>query len=494
MSSHNDDQNFSSVRNEELIPPGSARAREVSGKRYMLLVAASFLVVLSGLIGVLFFLPGEDAIERSSGPEAVVQSEQPEAIEPDPPLDSSRPVAVAARESFLALQIEAESGNISRWGGDEYRAVDETFAEGDALFQDENFTAASEIYQRTSAMLQTLIDSQEQRLRSAVQAGQDFLENRQFAEARDRFNQALAIEPADEEARDGLKRADSAMAAQVYYQEALTLEENNRLEEAVARLKLALELDGSHETAAKRLQSLEIRIGESIFSAEMNVLLSALDRQDFATANRSLKTLKSLGIRSEQVEQAETLIAEKQTQVLIEQLRVQASAFEDSEQWQQALEWYDRILTIVPDALFAVTGKKQAERRVQLQRALDEAIGRPERLQEHEQRSAGRQLLDYAVQIDPRGPELAARINALETLITAAEAPVPVTLESDNQTDVVIYPVARVGAFLSHRLSLLPGTYTVVGSRTGYRDVRKQVTIEAGDTAYRIDIRCEEPI
>ena len=58
----------------------------------------------------------------------------------------------------------------------------------------------------------------------------------------------------------------------------------------------------------------------------------------------------------------------------------------------------------------------------------------------------------------------------------------------------MIYHVGRIGAFFSHRIVLEPGTYVVVGSKPGYRDVRKEVTIAADGGAYRLDIRCEEPI
>jgi hypothetical protein len=43
-------------------------------------------------------------------------------------------------------------------------------------------------------------------------------------------------------------------------------------------------------------------------------------------------------------------------------------------------------------------------------------------------------------------------------------------------------------------LSLRPGTYTVVGTRDGYQDVRKQFTIKSGQKPARIAIQCEVKI
>ena len=82
----------------------------------------------------------------------------------------------------------------------------------------------------------------------------------------------------------------------------------------------------------------------------------------------------------------------------------------------------------------------------------------------------------------------------VERLIAGAEKPVRVALASDNQTEVTIYRVGRLGAFEHKDMELLPGRYTVVGVRPGYRDVRRELTLLPGSAAPTLVIRCEEPI
>ena len=67
------------------------------------------------------------------------------------------------------------------------------------------------------------------------------------------------------------------------------------------------------------------------------------------------------------------------------------------------------------------------------------------------------------------------------------EIKIAVDLQSDLQTDVVVYRVGKLGSFETHRLELHPGTYTVVGTRDGYRDVRKRFTLRAGESPERSD-------
>ena len=89
---------------------------------------------------------------------------------------------------------------------------------------------------------------------------------------------------------------------------------------------------------------------------------------------------------------------------------------------------------------------------------------------------------------------LAAAARELERLAAAAQAPVRLRLESDGLTDVVIYRVGQYGAFSTRDVELLPGRYTVVGTRNGYRDVRREVVLPPGAPAAAVVVRCEEPI
>jgi len=61
-------------------------------------------------------------------------------------------------------------------------------------------------------------------------------------------------------------------------------------------------------------------------------------------------------------------------------------------------------------------------------------------------------------------------------------------------TTVKIFHVGVLGQFTSQQLELRPGTYTVVGSRPGYRDVRQTLTVKPGPQQQAVDIRCEESV
>ena len=92
------------------------------------------------------------------------------------------------------------------------------------------------------------------------------------------------------------------------------------------------------------------------------------------------------------------------------------------------------------------------------------------------------------------GPQLTSRIVELQRLLDRAGTRMRVVLESDRMTEVTVYKVGRLGRFERHALELRPGTYTVVGSRQGYRDVRLRLVVEPSGAPAPLSVRCTEEI
>ena len=99
-------------------------------------------------------------------------------------------------------------------------------------------------------------------------------------------------------------------------------------------------------------------------------------------------------------------------------------------------------------------------------------------------------LIEEAEKLEQRGPHLNARLNELKTLVDLAGTPVKVMIESDNLTEIAVYKVGKLGKFTTRELSLRPGTYTMVGSRSGYQDVRLKITVKPGQKSLRVSIIC----
>jgi tetratricopeptide (TPR) repeat protein len=222
--------------------------------------------------------------------------------------------------------------------------------------------------------------------------------------------------------------------------------------------------------------------------------LSALASRDYARAQAAFQ--RALGIRPGAPEAQDGLaqVARAQGDVGIATQLAAAERAEAEERWQAALESYRRALAIDANLLAAQQGAARAEPRAALEAELNGFAARPDRLFSTEVRAAARSTLQRARSIAPAGPVLQKQMATVERLVAAAEVPVAVALTSDNQTIVTIYRIGRIGMFEHKDMELLPGRYTIVGTRSGYRDVRRELMVMPGQTPPPVAIQCEEPI
>ena len=140
---------------------------------------------------------------------------------------------------------------------------------------------------------------------------------------------------------------------------------------------------------------------------------------------------------------------------------------------------------------FAGQGTARAQDDIRLNKRIRFFLEKPGALEADRQLQNALALLDETGGFKVRGPRLNARIEQLKALVETAQTPVRLTIESDNNTEVAVYKIGKFGRFTVHELFLRPGTYTVVGSRDGYQDVRKILRVESGQQPQRISVICK---
>jgi hypothetical protein len=131
---------------------------------------------------------------------------------------------------------------------------------------------------------------------------------------------------------------------------------------------------------------------------------------------------------------------------------------------------------------------------LQMSNSLEKYIKSPLSLNDPDALKDAKQLLYRSSMVSDPGKVLAKQITALSAHIKLARVLVEVELQSDRLTDIVVYKVRHLGKLKSTRLELYPGVYTVVGKRKGYRDVRKEITLLAGQNTTPVFVQCTEKI
>jgi len=174
--------------------------------------------------------------------------------------------------------------------------------------------------------------------------------------------------------------------------------------------------------------------------------------------------------------------------------RERAAAHEEQERWSEAVAEYAAVLALDPTIRFAQEGQAHAMTRRDLGEQLAAHIAHADRLSSDMVLEDAGSVLSEAQTIARPGPILDRQMERLAAQIRIAETTIRVVLLSDAETEVLVFKVGRLGAFERRTLDLRPGSYTVVGTRAGYRDVRRILKVAPGRTEISLTVRCKEKI
>ncbi len=403
---------------------------------------------------------------------------------------SEKEAADKALAAFLKLEKKLEEKGVAEWGGEEYEEMTTFSREADALLMDNAFLAASAKYVQAEKKAGDLLNNAESVFQRLVEEGGKALEAGDSSAARQKLRTALMIEPSNGPALKNLERAEKFDAVRRLIESAKKHEKNNRFAFAHADYKEALKLDPESEEAQKGLNRANEWIVDEQFQRLMSNGLTAYHKGDYQSARKQLLKAKSFRPDSREVQNALVQVDAAIRLAKIEKLQRKAMTAEQTEDWEQALKSYLAVLKIDSNIGFAEKGKGRVLERIRMTKRIGFFLQNPDAMESSQQLQNAIRVIETAETLQPKGPHLRAQLNELKVRVDAARTPVKVMIESDDLTEVAVYKVGKLGKFNTRELSLRPGTYTVVGSRNGYQDVRLKITVKPGQKSLRVSIIC----
>jgi len=478
----------------ELRPPGSRpEAVAAAAATHWGLWLALAAVAILGLL-VIFALPQVVPEQRSDADKHTPAAQRPEQAGSISDSILARTEAEKTLQGFLHLRAKLELGRAAGWGEPAWSQSAALATAGDRLFGERSFSDAAQSYAEAVRMLEDLQQSRDERLAAALAAADSALQSDDSRTAREQFELALLIEPEQQQAQAGLARAqvrDDVLATMHRGRDA---EARGDLESARRAYLQAVQLDGDYPAASAALAQVEQQLTDTAFRAAMSGALTALDSGRLDDAESALQQAASLNPDDAAVQNARQRLLRARQEARLGALRREAAASARAEDWSTTVRLYRQALKVDAAAGFARDGLTQAQERLRLHQQFDHYLADASRLYSAEPLANAKQLLSVAGQAPASEPRLARKIATLRQEVTRAQTPVDISLQSDGETEVLIYHVGRLGRFLDKQLELRPGTYTVVGSRPGYRDVRRVIRIEPGSKPTTLRIACEEAI
>ena len=401
---------------------------------------------------------------------------------------------LADKHNELGKRVtELDSRAAALWGGADFAAVRKSLDDIGGLLKRRKFADA----EAPLATLEKTLTEIEARVPAALAAqlseGKRALIAGEFENARQAYETALKIESANQEATDGLAKVAAASGVLPTLVDAENAENAKQLTKAQALFADVLKRNPGNTTATEGLARVNRAIGEDAFNAQLGAGLAALNAGRLAEARSHLEAARRLRPDSSEVGAALQRVGDTGVGRSIADEEQRAASLAAQERWSEAQAIYDEALARDPSLQFAIAGRAAVAPRAELGKRLQALIDKPERLAEDNVRVDAERLLVRARAL-PQAPVIRSQIQRLELLLPTFNQPVMLALESDNATEVAIQRVGFLGSFERRQVELKPGKYTVTGKRSGFRDVRREITVVPGQSEQIVVIRCLEPI
>jgi tetratricopeptide (TPR) repeat protein len=467
------------------------------------LMSAALVLGIVGVVVVLFVLPRW--VQQSSTQTAPVAAAPAAKLELEDAKPQQKEIDFAALarakqeaeeqrakldERMQKLRVRA----VEQWGDQDYIKAVAEFAAGDKDFAAREYVTAAEHLRNIDPLLTSLEKRAPEILAAQLKLGAAALQEGRSQDAKAAFELAIKLDPDNQAGSRGLQRATTLDEVLSTVANAERMEKEGDLTGAATAFSKALALDSEAPRAATGLARIQARVAGDAFASAMAQGFSALAKADYASARSAFDAADKIRPNAPEVAQALRQVEQEQrTRVIAAKLET-ARGSESQERWLEALQEYQAVLQLDSTVAAAQEGTARVTPRSNLNQELEQYLTQPERLFSQPVRAAARETLQRAGAIQAPGPLLKRQIATLNDWLSRADAPVQIALQSDNVTSVTIYRIGELGTFAERSLQLAPGSYTVVGTRPGYRDVRRELIVRPGTALPPVVIRCEEKI
>ena len=395
---------------------------------------------------------------------------------------------------FDARLRELEDRAAGVWGGPAFAAAKALGADALGAMNAGEAEIAIDRSRVALQRLERVAESAAAAAEAQVDEGMQALSAGQTEVARRAFELALQIEPGNVRARAGIGRAGGLAPVLPTLADAEAALAAGEAARAVQLYREVLRADPGNAAAREGLARAEAASGDDQYSRHIGEALASLREKRIEQARSALERARALRPQGPEVIAGFRQIESLQAGQGLDEARRRATELEGQERWAEALAQYEALLARDPTLEFARAGKARVAPRAELAGRMQGLIDQPARLAAPEVRREAEALLARAKAVDQPGPVLRSQTTRLAELLPVYDTPVRVVLESDGATSVMIQRVGVLGSFSRQEVDLKPGRYVAVGTRAGYRDVRREFLVAPGEPREAIQVRCVEPL
>jgi len=412
-------------------------------------------------------------------------------------------------ESFDRRLAALETRGAGVWGGPEFGLAKTRAAESVGAHDAGNTQMAELRLADASKLLDQVESKAPQALAAQLAVGQKALAAGQQELANQAFDLARRIDPNDKRIAEGQRHTHNLTGVLPLLADGQNAESDQNFSRAAQDYSQALSIDPGNDKARAGLARANAAFGDDNYAKAVGSGFAALGAGRIDDARDAFEKARALRPNGSEAADGLRRVSSALSAKGFSSIRQRAAGLEAQERWDEAVQAYDSALQADPSLAFAQEGKDRAAARAELNASMQALIDRPERLSSPSIRDQAKALLDTANQQSPSGPVLRSQIARLGLLMpdyadavkTAGpvsadllDKPIRLSLVSDNATAVAIPSIGQFGTFAKRDIQLKPGRYTVIGTRDGFRDVHRDITIAPGQESQTISVSCSDPI
>lgn len=405
---------------------------------------------------------------------------------------------------WMLKKSDAENSKLNIWSQEKYLSAIETADKAEQFKNNEQFEEAEQHYKKAIMIIDEELKTKNEKFNLFLSSAVKALQEERIIEAAEWFKKAQAIETQNKAVLKGLYQIERREEVNQKFNQALKFEQENELKKTLALLDEILTIDPDYKKAEQKQISVKQKISANEFKQAISQVLTLIEKKQYYDARAALKQAEKINSADEIIAELDKVIAEKIKLLTIKQLKKRAGSQEKQEQWKKALKNYLTIKKYDIDISGIEIDIRRVSAYIKFNDILDKIILKPQRLNDNlvfEQLKKSLLYVDnklsknnYLLYPLEKTPDIGKKLITAKKIMEDAGKIIIVTLNSDKQTDIVIYKVGKFGKLDSKTLYLRTGSYTIVGSRKGYRDYRRKINIMPSQQRVNIEVICSEKI
>jgi tetratricopeptide (TPR) repeat protein len=370
-------------------------------------------------------------------------------------------------------------------------ALDEA-GTGRKFLEDGNFTGAKRIFDGAMAELSKAEAALAAYVKENLLRGQVALTKGAKEDAREAFQAALEKSPGNENAVQGLKRAENIDRVFALLQQGEKLEKEGQFAEAAESYKKAFALD-AFSAIAQEGQARAARLEkETKFAAAQSAADAAFKRRDWAKAIAECEAALKVYPQKTEVQTMLKAAKENAHKDAVQKALARGYAFENQRQWTEARDAYQETLKLEPNQTDAKEGYLRAGNVIRALFEYNTLIDASEQLANKAEFQLAYGRFNAAMNAKPTYLEPSERVLQLRALLVQQTQPVEVTFKGDGKTWVSIGASKNLGQIETMTVRVMPGDYQVIGRRKGYKDVVRLLQVRNGSPLPMVVVQCTD--